>query len=453
MSLRNPSQFSLWKEENIDASCLLKIRTNTENSPEKVFQARRAGVHSRMLVALSGYASIINARLEETNGKIQKMRRTKIHHVGDKVVGKRKMMQLRKIKFLQTEVLSLKNQYLTWRQQFWKTKQRQAASFVNLFGGSTIPKAFVFSVSEDFFIQDMPGERQMKERIRKFKVALKNMLAVTNTEPTSSFARDFDSALTALSGRGIEQMDPESKVIPILKGEDMFARAVLQGETGEMIDEFVKGAIADGFAEFAVKAPQLCCQLVDGISGLPVTAQSVALSLYYRVVVNRAYELYRGDLFEERVPSIFHAKMSDFVMLAGVKPVGEETDSVRDVFARDEEFRQVADEFTRMAFLVDPIDVLFSVRTAISKIHEIAMKRKSDTSESNQLMAFDDVFGLLIGSLIASDCPDPVTIYKRTTSLLGRQAISSILEFAMSNLEALTIEVTSWDEKRAKSSA
>ena len=86
MSLRNPSQFSLWKEENIDASCLLKIRTNTENSPEKVFQARRAGVHSRMLVALSGYASIINARLEETNGKIQKMRRTKIHHVGDKVV-------------------------------------------------------------------------------------------------------------------------------------------------------------------------------------------------------------------------------------------------------------------------------------------------------------------------------------------------------------------------------
>ena len=118
---------------------------------------------------MSGYTGIINKKLNDTTERLLHVRKTKIRRVSGQVIGKRKTMHLRKIKFLETEILNLKLQYLTWRQQFWRTKQRQAAGFVKLFGGSMIPQSYVFSVSEEFFLQEMPGESQIKERIEKLK--------------------------------------------------------------------------------------------------------------------------------------------------------------------------------------------------------------------------------------------------------------------------------------------
>lgn len=445
MSLRNPSQFSLWKEENIDASCLLKIRTNTENSPEKAFQVRRSGVHSRMLVALSGYTGIINKKLNDTTERLLHVRKTKIRRVSGQVIGKRKTMHLRKIKFLETEILNLKMQYLTWRQQFWRTKQRQAAGFVKLFGGSMIPQSYVFSVSEEFFLQEMPGESQIKERIEKLKTALQHVASAMNTDETSPFARDFEPALATLIGEGLSRIDPETKVVPVLPGENMFTRAVLQSEAGELIDTFIREAISNGFAHFASRAPQLCFQLIEPFTDLGPEAQGVALSLYHRVLVNRAYELYGDDVFDGHVPRICGARMRDFVMAPELKPEGDDEEYVRDVFLRDLELRPVIDSFTELGFLVDPIDILFRLKSAMTKVNEIARKRQC---EENHIVAFDDMFGMLIGALIASDLAEPVSVYRRTTLLVGREAISSVLECAMLNFEALVIEIKSWDEKR-----
>ena len=161
--------------------------------------------------------------------------------------------------------------------------------------------------------------------------------------------------------------------------------------------------------------------------------------------MNRAYELYGDDVFDGHVPRICSARMRDFVMAPELKPKGDDEEYVRDVFLRDLELRPVIDSFTELGFLVDPIDILFRLKSAMTKVNEIARKRQC---EENHIVAFDDMFGMLIGALIASDLAEPVSVYRRTTLLVGREAISSVLECAMLNFEALVIEIKSWDEKR-----
>jgi hypothetical protein len=115
--------------------------------------------------------------------------------------------------------------------------------------------------------------------------------------------------------------------------------------------------------------------------------------------------------------------------------------TLREAFLANEYFREAAQLITTAGFETNPIDGLWLIYRAITQVHTgaiaTAMGRPPREEELKQLLPFDDLFALLVGSVAASDIPDLYQFGKIMKLFTPESCFSPVLEYAGAHLEAV----------------
>jgi hypothetical protein len=95
---------------------------------------------------------------------------------------------------------------------------------------------------------------------------------------------------------------------------------------------------------------------------------------------------------------------------------------------------------TQSAFEINPVDQLWWIHNGLALVHTAALATKlgHEPSEADlkELIGFDDLFQLFIGTFVASDVPDIFQLGRMVKTFTPKCCFSPLLDYAGANLEA-----------------
>ena len=125
---------------------------------------------------------------------------------------------------------------------------------------------------------------------------------------------------------------------------------------------------------------------------------------------------------------------------------------VKDVFLNDNNFIKAIEDILKTSFQINPIDQIYCMNSAVSHIQEGASQNREKIISTWQIhstpfLCFDDLFSLLLGTVISSDCIDIFRINQIIQKYSQPDNLSAPLEFIKTSIEALVSHFTSIQNK------
>jgi hypothetical protein len=125
------------------------------------------------------------------------------------------------------------------------------------------------------------------------------------------------------------------------------------------------------------------------------------------------------------------------------KPIGE-------LFREEQFFSKASDLLYNAIFASNPIDQLYWVHISLMTIHKGALAnrtgdRRPELQDVNQLLCFDDLFSLFLGTLLASEMPDVFWVSWLIGEYAPKSSLSPSFEYAEANIEALVLHIQQVD--------
>ena len=184
--------------------------------------------------------------------------------------------------------------------------------------------------------------------------------------------------------------------------------------------------------------------------------QSIALLLFYRLGMNRAYELYshlftpQPEQLAKKLEILGNMPAKNFPLPIKLMQHIDTEKPIREIFQNDKNFMSAAMFLTNAEFESNPIDSLYDIHKCLICIHKAALiNRLGDTLASfddvNEMLCFDDLFSLLFGVCLASDLPSITRLVNFIDDFAPKQCLSPSFEYALSNLEALLMHFEKTD--------
>lgn len=344
-------------------------------------------------------------------------------------------MQRTRMKILNEDIVSLCG------------KVMQAKQLIFLLSNNLVPEQCTIQIKEKFFNIDSNPRLVFKFQALQSAVKIQEEEIEMAAKPL--WLSSFRNFLFQLVQNALDKIDKELFYFVPLQGEVSLSRYLfcINTQLGRVIDNFIISMANAKFKSFSEEIIPFCNSLLPSSYMKNTSFQSTALLLYYRVIMDRVYEKY-PHVFDPTDNYSVQWKLTDrdvtsFTFPSSMLPSYEKGLSVRTVFSQDINFKEAASIFTSSFFVTNTIDALYYIHCGMVIIHKGAITNlighDPNTAEIKKLLGFDDLFSLLVGTMMASDIPDFQQLGNSSKMFTPKSCLSPLLEYANSNLEAFVM--------------
>lgn len=273
-------------------------------------------------------------------------------------------------------------------------------------------------------------------------------------------------------------------------------KSPFKSEIDKFIDQFSslptktestsRSAISKATQEFISGLIDECCKLVGpSYDRMTSSDKSICLLIFFRCLFNRCYERYGYDLCDFKADAEKRIKMEKISkvpahyfpipwnLIKDAKLVEKNNDdsnsedqnesvtvseyikiekdcSIGKLFEKMNNFEIAADSLVNSILEPNPIDALFCIHFALIGINKGAFANFKDNVISNesqnsknqnyemkQLLCFDDMFALMLGTLLGSEKPDIFFVADMIEKFAPKMSLSPSFDFALANVEGL----------------
>lgn len=448
---KNKEQFERWKSNNFELLPFMSFRyiLNPTSDKLKIREdlKRRDEIHSRISKELHNFKISIQAKLHDFQIDINiEMRGFPIPDLFFEK--KQNNFEARKIKFISKKLQKMIRKYSNGYIEFL-TQKIKYTDIILVFLKKLVPSECVISVFPEFFSLDF--ERNAIQKfylLRDFRQKLFESLSNVEKPVWISCFSDFFSNLIKEAN---EKTDPELFYFSPMESEISLSRYlfVFHGREGRAIDKFIAQLSSNKFSTFPDRVVDFCMALVPQGLSASVQDQSSAILLLYRALMDRIYTtqniFFKPSVDYERFWKFSSHPVKEFTIPPNMLNSADEDQTIREAFLSDKIFKEASVVLTSSLFHPCTIDTLYSIHSAMILIHEAAItnmvKRQPTEEDLKQLLSFDDLFSLLLGTILASDFPDIEQMQRVLKMFVPHSCLSPQLEYANANLEAIILHL------------
>ena len=381
---------------------------------------------------------------------------------------------IRKYIFVQQLIYKTQIKYLNHKIISLKSKIDDAQDLLELFTSDNIlPDEQAFSVIDFYENFDFKDKIEKYERqINALNPLKDRMEKVYKKLPKAQWATDYPGFISQIIESASKKVSEDMAYFYSNENEIALSRCYFchGSPFKENIDNVLNEINNQPSPKLFIKQMVIhCFMLMPNREKMTNQELSICLLMFYRTLFNRVYELFH-ELFAPKFPDeiIKIEKMSNLQADEFEVPLDmvhhkkmTKKESMHDLFAQDKLF-SLASKYMELAlFMSNPIDALFFVNKSIVKtskaalinrgIIELCSDEEFTINEKNycimdhdeiendikQMICFDDMFVLLLGTVFCSDKPDIFFLSWFISNFLPKQFLTPSFEYASANLEAL----------------
>lgn len=436
--------FERYLQAHQEVSQFIDLSTSSQQNNIQNFQQTRTRTHQKLVRQFEYMIEKMHKECTRLASHI-KLANTKIPVAQGFVYDRQEdNMKIRISSFLhhKLERSSLKLLHNTYKDI---NERAQIASLIlQMLTKDLIPNIYIIYIKKNLF--DLkPNEKRLKH-VKMLRAARKYSVEAIESFKLPLWKPNYQSFFHSLVNEALQKVDQELFFFPSLEGEQHLARYLFKtnSKEGRAIDNFISRCALNSFSDFNTRIIPFCSALLPSFMADNTEEQSVALLLYYRAIIDRIYEI-RPNLFQpsanyQKQWELTYRPISTFTFPENMVPKFESDISVRKAFSSDPNYGRAARELNAAVFCVNPIDAMYYLHCGMIIIHRGAITnmlgRDPNMDEVQTLLGFDDLFSLLVGTMMASDIPDADQLYELTKVFTPRSCLSPLLEYASANLEA-----------------
>ncbi|OHT10163.1 hypothetical protein TRFO_20627 [Tritrichomonas foetus] len=416
------------------------------NNEKKLFFASRNKQHQEYINRLNNLDRKCRTELYIQNKKLQRESNiTKSPFLG--YDDQRNNLKSRIYMFLTKKIVRLSMKYAENYSEFLRTKIRHISQMIPLFDRQIVPLQCVASIYDEFFSLEFDKKKYHKIlALCTYRDFIGSQLKEA-TKPI--WVNDFPAFLSKIIEEGKKIIDQELFYFEPLNSEISLSRYLFMhhSQEGRALDKFIASSASSKFEKFSDRVVSFCLAIVPKNLSTANQDQSIALLLLYRALMDRIYTTQNTYFHSSPNFSEFwklsSKPISQFTIPQNMLVVNDPQEEIRKVFLRDPIFNEASKILTSAIFCSSPIDILYKIHMGMIEIHKAAIsnivKRDPTPEDLKQLLGFDDLFSLLLGTILASDVPDVTQIGKIMKLFAPKACLSPLLEYANANLEAIIL--------------
>jgi hypothetical protein len=445
-----PATFEEWKRAYPRILGYLGTQSNSKGpSFARIFAQKRKGIHSRTIDSLSQFSVRLDEEITRISTKIESLKLEPLPAFLPLQYNKQRNMKCRILYFTATAGHANHRNYYESRREFLEEKRDDLLQIMRLYKRNLVPEDFVFTINDHFYSLEKPIDQNRLAEIDRLLAYSRRLESEIASFSIPLSVSNFPSFVQNLVSKTLPHFDEELGWFPHMKGEIQLSRAVCRSKTGQRVDSFIQKSIDTNWSQFSEAVVFVCRQLAADLILPDDTSQAIALMLFYRLIVDRVYETvplfhakveYTNRLAEIRASEIQSMKLpSEFV------PRCQGTECVRAVFEGDSQFAGPGRALDTLHFLINPLEVIIQFRNMMVQGHSLRLTQKlgrePTENELQMILAFDELFTMMLGSFLASDVVDVPPIGTIVKLLSPRGYMTPILEYSLVCIEAILMEI------------
>ena len=446
--------FVRWCHENEPVAGHISVSNDHEGGSGGRFARQRAQTHKRVCTELAKFRVRVNDVVAKTERELKRVSTLPFPAVPRLVFEQQEQnMKVRKLVFLEIEILKLSTFCTKKRLLFLQDVVRCISNAIELFAGEVIPGDLCLKVEPSFYVIDLADvARDEDEQLERMSALKQAMIEEIRGYEAPTWVRDYPKFLNDLIDEMVPRVDRVCSYVAPNEKEISLSRCLFNARSmyAWKIDDMIcKNLRKEKFVDALIN---LCYELIPERETMPADRQSVALIVLFRAVFNRVYEKFptvfwrQQDADLQKVWRFASMPLSSLNLPLEMLSRRWDGEAAIETVFRNEPLFHPASMFLFLAiFESNPIDALFAVHRCLLCIKKGAwINSKKDSGvpvnleEVNNCLCFDDFFSLLLGVVIGSDVPDVFYLSWFVATYIPRDKVSPAFSFALANLEGLT---------------
>ena len=438
------NDFNEWLELHEKSIPFLSIIRKTENDQSKQFFEKRNSEHRRLkktigsaadrFIKVENNVEIEIKKLEEKYKNLEKATFYYSNPVED--------MTVRKMVFVRREYYERTIRYLSEHLNNILSRLFDIQYITELLGKISIPDDVIVTLGNDFFRVEI-DMKKMNETNRLFS-KLKEYQKIIKGYNIPLFIRNPKSFFISLRETALQKADRDSMYFGFLKDEIDFSIYLFRSRCveGAKIDKFIAEQEEIEFINFGEKSLKLCSTLIPSSS--KAKEQMIAISLFFRQIMERAYEKYYKVIPMNRkiveFMQITNKPMNEILPVTCGTPFPPET-PLKDAFLFDPLIKESIMQLLDSVLVANVIDSLHYVSLSLEMLQQASiiskLQREPMEEEIKTFVGFEEIFSLLLGAILSSDIPDIFHYAAFVKKMAPMSMLSPELEFAATNIIAI----------------
>jgi hypothetical protein len=445
--------FDLWRSDNEAICAFLQIDSPLEPLQDsraiKVRDASRRAAHQKLLAALAAFSRKLTAELASATRDSEKIAQAQARPpciVGLTFESPLFNLRVRVAGFLRLKIDRLCLRSILKRVSEIRLRLTQCEVLTALLNGNQIPPSVTLRVSDSFLAVPEPNAA-LRLRMQRLRVHRERIVAGLNRLPPPPWAAGLDRFLLGLIRKGAAQMEPENLYFPPLPEEVALSRYLFRtnSKEGRAIDNFIAQSHAAKFKDFRNHVIPFCLALVPRAAEKTEPVQTAGLLIFYRAIMDRAVHICWR--FFQPSPGYFKIRAALVRRTVGsilcppdIKPRCDPQTDWLTGFAGDPPFAAAMALMAEAALATNAVDASSTLSAAMTAVHRAAIANRvghePSADDMKRLIGFDDMFALLVATVIASDVPDLEQLAVLVKLFMPRICFSQLFDYAGANLEA-----------------
>ena len=447
------SFFAGWCCENPQIAGYISVVTFDPRlgKSQSEFAKTRKSVHQQVLSELHKFRDSVVSLLSKMKKELKILSSRAVPSLGRLVFDSNDQnMVVRKIAFLELEMMKMNTAIFNKRFAHLSDIATYADAAIDIFERpNLIPEVLYLTLESNFYYLGLDQiTRSEEDKLSRLSACHRHLVDMMKRFERPLWLSDYPLFLDGLIDEALShhRFDKECSYVPPLDREVSLSRCLLESSSRYVvqIDCVICKCITS--KDFVSEIVKLCCNLIPERETMPPIRQSVALLIMFRAVFHRFYEKFSSLLFKPPSPDLKKV-WAESALPAGPFNLPESLMSrnwppetpIGEVFAKEPLFLPASQFLFSAIFEPNPIDAIYCVHKSLLSIKKGAIinGNRGDVFNGHQCVCFDDFFSLFIGVLFASDVPDVFHLSWFISTYLPKEALSSSLFYACTNLEAL----------------
>jgi hypothetical protein len=287
----------------------------------------------------------------------------------------------------------------------------------------------------------------LRLRMQCLRLHREQIVAQLNRRPPPPSTAGLDRFLLNVIKKGVARMELEMLYFRPLPEEVSLSRYLFRtnSKEGRAMDNFIAQNHASKFKDFRNNVIHFCLALVPRAAERTEPVQTAGLLIFYRAIMDRTIQICwrffceSPDYFRVRA-GLVRRTVGSILCPPDIKPRCDAQTEWFTAFTSDRRFAVAAELMAEAAFETNAVDAAATLSTAMSAVHRAAIAnrvgREPDAEDMRRLIGFDDMFGLLVATLVVSDLPDLEQLATLVRLFMPRICFSQLFDYAGANLEA-----------------
>ena len=468
--------FDEWLEKNKHLQDKLRIITYDKKNSFEKFKKERSVIHNKMLKELNNFFLVLDQRKNSVWNDLNELASKEIPDVPYLCTDKKSLaLKMRIATFVQQRINKHSNLAFTKVYSRLKELIEDTKQLFSLFYNNIIPENQCCKIVDFFSLNMFNLIEEHHKKIKRYKAYSEKLNKEINQSKMALWESNFPLFLRNLINLAKSKLIEDLSYFSPLEEEVSLSQCFFcyKSEWIKYIDPIVDKFCMTDPHMFISSLLQKCYDLFPKHIKLSTTDQSVCLLLFYRCLFNRCYEKYGSiidlnngnctisqnntnkyfkDQSEYDSNACFIMKLDKMSKIPAkyfplpLNLVGKtiQDDSIGELFSRDQYFRKAGNFLEMAMFEPNPIDSLYQIHRALVNINrgayfnKIGENHSAQKDEMKQLLCFDDMFALLLGTLLGSEKPDIFSVSAMISNYAPKTSLSPSFEYAQANLEALS---------------